>query len=208
MAYAGPFLTLIAVAAYGALHSLLAAERVKRAARTFSARLGRSYRLLFNLVAGVTYLPVLVVVAAYPGPLLYRIPWPFSLVAVALQLLALAVLALGLLQTDPWHFLGFRQLLSADSGGNGLLVKGGLYRWVRHPLYTAGLAFIWPIPIMTASLLAMNIALTIYILIGSTLEERRLLGEFGVAYAEYQRQVPKLIPLPGCVAKNNQPPQS
>jgi protein-S-isoprenylcysteine O-methyltransferase Ste14 len=197
MAYTGPLLTLIAVAAYGILHSLLAAMRVKRAAGRLSTRLGRSYRLLFNLIAGLTYLPVLAVVAAYPGAMLYRIPWPLNLVTVGIQVLALVVLILGLLQTDPWHFLGLRQLIAADSGESGTLVKTGLYRWVRHPLYTAGLAFIWPIPIMTTSLLAMNLGLTAYILIGSVLEERRLLSEFGAAYAEYQRQVPKLIPLPG-----------
>ena len=70
----------------------------------------------------------------------------------------------------------------------------GLYRWVRHPLYTAGLVFIWLTPVMTVNLLAMNLGLTIYIVLGAMFEERKLLHEFGQAYADYQRRTPMLIP--------------
>lgn len=71
---------------------------------------------------------------------------------------------------------------------------GGLYAWVRHPIYTAGLIFLWLTPILTSNLLAMNIGLTLYILIGAWLEERKMVAEFGEAYREYQRRVPMLIP--------------
>jgi protein-S-isoprenylcysteine O-methyltransferase Ste14 len=70
----------------------------------------------------------------------------------------------------------------------------GLYRWVRHPLYTAGLLFLWLTPLMTTSILAFNLAMSAYIAIGSVFEERRLVTEFGPAYADYQRRVPRLIP--------------
>jgi protein-S-isoprenylcysteine O-methyltransferase Ste14 len=65
---------------------------------------------------------------------------------------------------------------------------------VRHPLYTAGLAFIWFTPLMTVNLLVLNIGLTVYIVIGAYFEERKLLREFGPAYAEYQRRTPMLVP--------------
>ena len=73
-------------------------------------------------------------------------------------------------------------------------MTGGLYRYVRHPLYTAGLVFIWLLPIMTCNLLALNIGLTAYIIVGAYFEERKLLLEFGDAYAEYRQQTPMLIP--------------
>jgi protein-S-isoprenylcysteine O-methyltransferase Ste14 len=38
--------------------------------------------------------------------------------------------------------------------------------------------------------------LSVYIIIGCILEERKLLAEFGDAYRQYQRQVPMLVPLP------------
>jgi protein-S-isoprenylcysteine O-methyltransferase Ste14 len=49
---------------------------------------------------------------------------------------------------------------------------------------------------MTTSLLALNISLTIYIYIGSIFEERKLLAIHGQPYAEYQKSVPRLIPIP------------
>jgi len=115
-------------------------------------------------------------------------------VALAGQIIALGLLVVGLLQTDVWHFLGLRQLVESQPGGSPTLLVKGLYRWVRHPLYTAGLLFLWLTPLMTTSLLALNLGLSLYILIGSVFEERRLLAEFGPAYADYQRRVPRLIP--------------
>jgi protein-S-isoprenylcysteine O-methyltransferase Ste14 len=39
-----------------------------------------------------------------------------------------------------------------------------------------------------------NIVLTIYIIMGTILEERKLVSEFGDAYVKYQQEVPMLIP--------------
>jgi protein-S-isoprenylcysteine O-methyltransferase Ste14 len=190
----GILLTFLAVTAYGALHSLLASLWAKRLAAKSLGPADRGYRLAFNLVALITLFPVLAVPALQPGPELYRIRAPWVALTIAGQGLALAALALGLLQTDPWHFLGLRQLVASESEAGPQLVVGGLYRWVRHPLYTAGLVFIWLTPWMTTSLLALNLALTVYIYVGSVFEERRLVAEFGQAYLDYAGRVPRLIP--------------
>ena len=190
-------MTLAAVAAYGVLHSLLASLWAKRLVRrVFGPRADRVYRLMFNVIGGLSLIPVLAVAAINPGPLLYRLRLPWSILALTGQAGSLAVLAVGLLQTDAWHFLGLRQLTQPDPESAPNLVTTGLYRCVRHPLYTAGLAFLWLTPVMTTSLLAFNLGLTAYVLIGSVFEERRLMREFGPAYADYRRQVPRLIPLP------------
>jgi len=192
----GPLMTLAAVALYGTLHSALASHTVKAFVRDrLGARADRWYRVMYNMVAGLTLLPVLAVAALEPGGLLYRAPWPWAAWLVLGQLGAGVVLILGLLQTDVWHFMGLRQLGTAQAG-QGQLVVTGVYRWVRHPLYTAGLLILWLTPLMTSSLLAFNIGLTVYIWIGSRFEERRLAREFGQAYLEYRRRVPALIPFP------------
>ena len=191
----GPILTLTAVALYGVFHSLLASPPAKAAARRLFGTPGtRLYRLAYNLIAVITLLPVLAIPAAYPGTTLYRLESPWLMAALVGQMLALALLAIGVLQTDVWHFLGLRQLVEAAPGQPPALVVRGLYRWVRHPLYTAGLLFLWLTPLMTSSILVFNFAMSVYILIGSVFEERRLLTEFGAAYVDYQRRVPRLIP--------------
>lgn len=191
----GPVIVLLAVALYGAFHSLTASPVFKNlASRWMGKSYDRLYRLLYNLVGGITFLPVLYLVARYPGQTLYRIDMPWLILSMAGQALAVVILLAGVSQTDVWHFLGISQLQAGRSGSSGGLMTSGLYQYVRHPLYTAGLLFIWLTPVMTTSVLAMNLALTAYIYIGSRFEERRLVREFGASYLQYQRQVPRLIP--------------
>ncbi len=39
-----------------------------------------------------------------------------------------------------------------------------------------------------------NIVLTIYVIMGTIIEEKKLVLEFGDAYVKYQQEVPMLIP--------------
>ena len=192
---AAPFIILLAVLIYGFVHSLLATLGTKaRMRKWFGPAADRWYRLIYNTIGMLTFLPILGLVAAFPGQELYSISAPWSYLALAGQLLALAALAIGLLQTGVWSFLGFEQVLNPAQSSSSKMVTSGLYRWVRHPLYTAGLVFIWLTPIMTTSLLALNIGLTLYLIIGAIYEERKLVREFGEEYTRYQEKVPMLIP--------------
>ena len=42
--------------------------------------------------------------------------------------------------------------------------------------------------------IVINTVLTVYVIIGTKLEEKKLVLEFGDAYIKYQREVPMLIP--------------
>jgi protein-S-isoprenylcysteine O-methyltransferase Ste14 len=188
-------LTLLAVAAYGALHSALATLWMKaRARRWFGPASERVYRLGYNVIGAVTLLPVLAIPAIEPGPTIYRVPSPLSLLFLAGQGAAALVIVIGILQTDAWHFLGLRQLTESGEQRPAPFVTSGLYRYVRHPLYSAGLIFLWLTPWMTTSILALYFGLSAYLYIGSLFEERRLEAEFGQAYVEYRHRVPRLIP--------------
>ncbi len=74
------------------------------------------------------------------------------------------------------------------------MVVRGLYRWVRHPLYLATLMMIWSYPDLTADRLLFNVLFTGWIIVGTVLEERDLVENFGDDYRNYQRRVPMLIP--------------
>lgn len=193
----GPVIVLLGTALYGALHSLTASLAFKRlAARLMGEGYDRLYRLLYNLVGGLTFLPVLYLVARFPGEPIYAIEMPWLILSLVGQALAVIILLAGVSQTDAGHFLGLSQLLDGRPKPTNGLVLSGIYRYVRHPLYTAGLLFIWLTPFMTTSVLTLNLALTAYIYIGSRFEEQRLVREFGQAYQQYQKQVPRLIPNP------------
>jgi methanethiol S-methyltransferase len=68
------------------------------------------------------------------------------------------------------------------------------YKLVRHPLYSGFLMAFWAIPLMTVGHLLFAIAMTLYVLIAITYEERDLVRLFGVDYESYRLRVGKLIP--------------
>lgn len=190
-----PWIILLAVLLYGVVHSALATVGVKsRLRKQLGTSVDRWYRLAYNAFAILTFMPVLALVAMLPDRQIYVIPTPWSYLALAGQLLALAALLIGFLQTGIYSFLGFTQVLKPGSTLSTQMVTKGLYRWMRHPLYTAGLVFIWLTSMMTLNLLALNIGLTLYLILGAIYEERKLVREFGEDYIQYQQEVPMLIP--------------
>jgi methanethiol S-methyltransferase len=72
----------------------------------------------------------------------------------------------------------------------------GIHRFVRHPLYSGTILFVWGLffvfPFLN-NLIAASL-LTLYVLIGIIFEEKKLKIEFGKDYEEYISKVPMLIP--------------
>jgi protein-S-isoprenylcysteine O-methyltransferase Ste14 len=127
-----------------------------------------------------------------PNPILYQVPVPWKYVMLAGQGISALFLLIAVLQTDLLSFAGLRQLVEVEKTGN--LVTSGLYRLVRHPLYTFSLLTLWLSPSMTVNSFVLYTALTAYVLIGIIFEERKLLREFGNDYANYKLTTPMLLP--------------
>jgi protein-S-isoprenylcysteine O-methyltransferase Ste14 len=185
------FILLLALAVWGVVHSLLASHPAKE---IFRLKVGSMdfYRLAYNVFAGISFLPILYLMATLPNRMVYEVPSPWNLVMFGGQLLSLVLLAIAFLQTDALSFVGLRQLFEEEK--TGALVVHGLYKTVRHPLYTFSLLFLWLSPSVSQNSLTVYIGATLYILIGTYFEERKLLREFGEAYANYKKSTPMLIP--------------
>jgi len=188
-----PLLVFLATAGWGALHSLLASAPAKAAARKwFGPVADNLYRIGYNGAAVITFIPILAILARNTGPVLIRIPGPWWMVLVLGQLAALGLLGFSFLHSDPPGFLGLRQLGQAEADSR--LVTTGAYSITRHPMYSTGLLVLWLFPILTAGTLAFNLAVTLYILVGSELEERKLIQAYGDEYRVYKAKVARLIP--------------
>lgn len=187
------FYLVLAIAIWGIVHSLLASLTLKDFFyQTLGSGFMRFYRLLYNVFALLTFLPILNFMIVLPDRVLYSVPPPWNFLMRAGQVLAGLLLLVGILQTDTLSFVGLRQIFEEEKSAQ--LVTNGLYRYVRHPLYTFGLLLIWLSPTMTINSLIVFIGLTIYILVGAYFEERKLLREFGRSYADYRYVTPMLIP--------------
>jgi methanethiol S-methyltransferase len=186
------FWLILAVGLWGVVHSLLASVGVKDfICRILGNGFMKFYRLLYNLFAVVSIAPVLYLMVSLPNKTLYRVPAPWSYLMFVGQGTSVLLLLVAALQTDVLAFVGLRQLFEQERSD---LVTDGLYRVVRHPLYTFSLLILWLSPSISMNSFVVCLALTIYILIGIIFEERKLLREFGQEYANYRSATPMLIP--------------
>lgn len=190
------FIILFSLALWGVVHSITASHFFKdMMRRTVGDGSMRFYRFGYNVFSVISFAPILYLMAVLPNQPAYDVPAPWRYGMMAGQAVSALLLFAAFLQTDALSFVGLSQLLGAEEQAPGQLVTRGLYRVVRHPLYTFSLLFLWLSPSVSQNSLTLYIGATLYILIGAYFEERKLLRDFGEAYAEYKRKTPMLIPL-------------
>jgi methanethiol S-methyltransferase len=97
---------------------------------------------------------------------------------------------------DPFGALTLQASLDGTVTPSMGFVARGPCRYVRHPLYLFMLVLIWSSPRLTTDQLLFNVLWTLWVVVGTMLEERDLVREFGETYRGYQRSVPMLLPSP------------
>ena len=187
----------LAWAAYGAVHSAMISET---ATGFLKRRLGgafRFYRLFFNLVATVLLVPVVSYSLSLRRGLVVRWDGPWLVVRCALVAVGVALFVTGGRHYSLGQFIGISQLRGAARGGlaaGGGIDSSGVLGVVRHPWYTGLVLLLWARDLDVAGLVVSGV-LTVYILVGTLLEERKLVHEFGDAYRSYQRRVSMFVPI-------------
>jgi len=183
--------------AWCGLHSLLINPTVTAFAERRFPAIFPFYRVLYNLTALMTLLPVAAYSIALEGPEV--VCWQgFLRWGQALLLLtALAFFIAGAGRYDLAQFLGIQQMRDQNAcrvlTDDCRLDTGGVLGLVRHPWYTGGLLIIWARDLDGAAILT-NLVISIYFVIGAFLEEHKLLAQFGAEYVAYQRRVSMFLP--------------
>jgi protein-S-isoprenylcysteine O-methyltransferase Ste14 len=78
-----------------------------------------------------------------------------------------------------------------------LVSSAGPYRWIRHPLYTTGIALFVALGLMAASWFILALAFVALVAIRAVVvprEERELVAKFGPRYEEYRRRTGAMTP--------------
>ena len=192
---------VVSFGVWAVVHSITAAQFFKdRMSHLMGKKLfQQTYRFFYTSFSIVSFLPVIYFYIVLPLMTIWRVAAPWSWLLLGLQAVGGIGAVVSVIQTDALSFVGLRQLLGrgetqATAGLGETLYISGLYRWMRHPLYTFSMLFLWASPVMSRSLLIFNVLATAYFVIGSIFEERRLTADFGSAYTDYQSQVPRFIP--------------
>ena len=157
------------------------------------------YRLFYNLVALTTLIPLILYSLSLKGPVLFEWKGYMTILQMALFIIVVLLFVFGGLKYDILQFFGIRQFKSGKSHStlseSGNIDTSGILSLTRHPWYLAVIIFVWiDYRKMYISTLIVNVILTIYLVIGTVLEERKLIIELGDSYRDYQNRVSMLFP--------------
>lgn len=196
MPEASPYIIALFLA-YFAIHSLTASLWLKQLVARRLPGLVPYYRLIFNALALLLAIPLVWVVWRFPGEPLWQWQGIAFYVANGLALLAALAFVYSLKMYDMAEFWGMRQLREHIAEVKDLeqFKISPFHRFVRHPWYAMLLVLLWTRDMSTTQLLTYTL-ITLYLVIGSRLEERKLIAYHGEPYRRYRARVPGLIPLP------------
>lgn len=151
---------------------------------------------VFTIVSSI----ILIVIVIFWQPsttVVYELHGLQGLVLRCIFFIGIAGIVWGVLSLkffDPYGRIPIRDYLKGKSKRSHKFSVYGPYFWVRHPLYFFVLLLIWSCPILTADRILFNILWTVWIFVGTVLEEKDLVSDFGEDYCRYQKEVPMLIP--------------
>jgi len=193
----GAFLYGIAWLLFATVHSLLARNSIQRALENY---LGRWYRLAYNLLA--IFLILLILFAGMnwlnTNTLAMFNNEITRIFSTIIRLSGYVLLLVAFASYDIGRFIGITQVIKNErvsSENNEPLQRLGLNRWVRHPLYTAAFILLWGGALSMYDLWT-AVWGTLYLVIGTIFEERKLIRVYGEEYNRYIIEVPRYFPTP------------
>ncbi len=182
------------------MHSLLIDATVTGFIKTRLPEVDRYYRLLYNGLSLMTLFPLAVYTRGLGGQVVFAWQgWCGLLLRAIFFAIALLLFFSGAKRYNLEIFLGINQL---RRGNASLLLStavefpaSGVFALTRHPWYFGSFIAIWtvfavyPYPVFMASII-----LSAYLVVGTFLEERKIVREYGDSYRRYQQQVSMLFP--------------
>lgn len=185
-------------AGYCAVHSYLISIKFTNVLARLLKNYYAFYRLFYVIFSFVTLVLVINYTSTVDNEIIITYAPPWSIIRYALMYGSLLMFFWAFFfNYDSLSFFGIRQMLQFGKEKNinasvGLK-KNGLLGITRHPMYLALIIYLLSQNFRMADIVV-NIVLIIYVIVGTKLEEKKLVLEFGDTYIKYQQEVPMLIP--------------
>jgi len=187
----------LATALWCTWHSFFVTHGWRRFVQRYLVRYQPFERLVYVLTATVTFGALAVWLRGLPQQPVWDWAGGWQVVRFLGLGLALLLFGLGARSYDGRGFLGLRQIADRMAGREHRdppFRSDGILGMIRHPWYTGTLAvLVFALPFTDVNLAWRGVFL-VYTLIGTELEERKLLADLGETYAAYRRRVPRFLP--------------
>jgi protein-S-isoprenylcysteine O-methyltransferase Ste14 len=190
------------------LHSLFITTRVNNWFKHKGGLYLALYRPGYIFFSILSLAPVLWYQYTLPQQMLFSWSGYWHLPQSFLLIYALTLFWSGKKNYDMNFFLGLTQWRDYKQGQPTQPLPfrcSGVLQYIRHPWYSGGIVILWALGSITDVSLVGKSILTLYLITGTLLEEKKLKQELGGEYNNYCRQVPILIPWKGKVAREKLP---
>ena len=169
-------------------HSLLAANRCKQYLYQHGWSEQR-YRLIYSIIAVLATVIWILFVRQLPDSPLYQTHGLLWGILIALQGMGIFIALAAIQPIDGLAFLGLR---TTKQGVDPFVVRG-IYRRIRHPMYSGAMLILLAMPAQTSNGLSFTLLICLYFIIGVRLEEARMIAAHP-DYADYRHRVPAFVP--------------
>lgn len=180
------------------LHSLMIDNKLIKLVENILKSDFRYYRLFYNIFAIITLLPIILFSYSIPSIIYFQWNGYFLFIQAFLLMIGLILFIGGSKNYNFLQFLGIQQIigkkLHKSLSKDGVLKREGILNITRHPWYAAFIIVLWAKELNSTTLI-INIIFSIYLIVGTYLEEKKLKIEFGEAYIDYQKDVSMLLPI-------------
>jgi protein-S-isoprenylcysteine O-methyltransferase Ste14 len=182
------------------MHSVLIEPVVVGVIKKRLGRYALYYRLIYNLLSAVSLLPLIFLTSVDKGEVIFSWTGPVAFFRFVCIVLALVCFLEGARGYDLQNFLGVKQIREGEDtlllSEDGSFSEFGVFALVRHPWYVGSFLFVWSIfTTYHEKSFAVASILSVYLIVGTYLEERKILAKHGEMYRRYKERVSMFIPL-------------
>lgn len=175
---------------YFFIHSILASNHVKDQFIAAGKLSAKKYRLIYSIISVLGLFGILFLQLFLPSTQFMKTSEVTMFIGLVLATYGIIVLKNSFRYISLKSFLGFQKETAER------MIKQGLQRKVRHPIYSGTILLVLGAVVFTPTDLMLVSALSIfaYLPVGILLEEEKLVKQFGNEYLAYRKTTPALFP--------------